>query len=243
MMIAFFIFIDFFVLGTIQPLNAFFRPHPSEDKNNPNPNRKMWEFCHKGIGYFAVLGGMVNCIIAGFVLESNYVGTVWVEIVYIFCAISFLGLALYAAAKSSVKSSHHGGDGNDGNSMANSVAGNVPPPPPKSFNGIQMSNMPKYNASFGATPSDSSTSNNLPPGWVERISSGSGEIYYYHAESGESSWELPTGSTAPTNVAVAMTTESTEGLPDGWSTNISSSGEKYYVKPNGDTTWELPEGI
>ena len=48
------------VLGTLQPLNAFFRPHPSEETGWTK--RKLWEYVHKGSGYTAVVFGMFNVI-------------------------------------------------------------------------------------------------------------------------------------------------------------------------------------
>lgn len=49
------------VLGLLQPLNAFFRPHPpSTDQNGesvaaPTTARIMWEYFHKGSGWLAVV--------------------------------------------------------------------------------------------------------------------------------------------------------------------------------------------
>ncbi len=31
----------------------------------------------------------------------------------------------------------------------------------------------------------------LPQGWIEKVSSTHGKIYYYNTETGESSWEIP----------------------------------------------------
>jgi hypothetical protein len=44
-----------------------------------------------------------------------------------------------------------------------------------------------------ATPTVDSTKDTLLPfGWAEYIDDDTGATYYYHAESGESSWDLPT---------------------------------------------------
>ena len=56
------------VLGTLQPLNAFFRPHPSEETGWTK--RKIWEYVHKGSGYTAVVFGMFN-VIAGALLTHD----------------------------------------------------------------------------------------------------------------------------------------------------------------------------
>ena len=42
------------ILGLLQPLNAFFRPHnqPGEEKSK---HRQYWEYVHKGSGYFAIV--------------------------------------------------------------------------------------------------------------------------------------------------------------------------------------------
>jgi hypothetical protein len=52
------------IVGTLQPLNAFFRPHPTDPEGNKTANRKKWEMLHKGCGYFAVMGGPINCVLA-----------------------------------------------------------------------------------------------------------------------------------------------------------------------------------
>mmetsp|Transcript_18149 Transcript_18149/g.48822 ORF Transcript_18149/g.48822 Transcript_18149/m.48822 type:complete len:357 (+) Transcript_18149:109-1179(+) len=46
------------IIGTLQPLNAVFRPHadPTEIKS---PARRYWEYLHKGLGYIAVLLGVM----------------------------------------------------------------------------------------------------------------------------------------------------------------------------------------
>lgn len=49
-------------LGLLQPLNAFFRPHPSkpEDSAGMKTKRRGWEILHKGSGYLAVLLGLIT---------------------------------------------------------------------------------------------------------------------------------------------------------------------------------------
>eukprot|EP00944_MAST-04C_sp_MAST-4C-sp1_P006372 g6372.t1 len=62
-----------FVIGTLQPLNAYFRPH-LPDKNaldeTKSSKRSLWEFMHKGLGYVAVAGGIIN-VILGILLVSQ----------------------------------------------------------------------------------------------------------------------------------------------------------------------------
>ena len=41
------------VLGLLQPLNAYFRPHKQKD-HPVSVNRQRWEWLHKGSGYFAL---------------------------------------------------------------------------------------------------------------------------------------------------------------------------------------------
>jgi len=58
------------IIGTLQPLNAQFRHlpfigHPQADGTR-TPARKAWEFLHKGMGYMAVMLGVVNVILGLF---------------------------------------------------------------------------------------------------------------------------------------------------------------------------------
>ena len=55
------------VLGIMQPINAFFRPHVAKD--HPKTfNRLCWEYLHKGSGYTAICTGMITvslgCLLA-----------------------------------------------------------------------------------------------------------------------------------------------------------------------------------
>ena len=59
------------ILGTLQPLNAFFRPHnppAGEEKSN---KRKYWEYLHKGSGWTAVVLGAINVIIGALLTKLN----------------------------------------------------------------------------------------------------------------------------------------------------------------------------
>jgi hypothetical protein len=66
------------VVGTLQPLNAYCRPHaaaaPNETKSGA---RQCWEFMHKGFGYVAIFGGIFN-VVLGILLvkQDGYVSTV-----------------------------------------------------------------------------------------------------------------------------------------------------------------------
>ena len=190
------------LIGTLQPLNAFLRPHktPGEPISN---NRKCWECSHKGFGYLAVLGGMANCVLAGFVLQEKHTGSEWIDIVFIFCAISFLFIAIYAAAKSSANLQNNQHRPQQSHARDTSVL----KPPPKHQMGIQM---PQYESNLGTEPNNTTTTtttttttNGLPKGWSHKTSS-NGEPYYYHSETGESSWTLPTEPQQNTPPAVCV---------------------------------------
>jgi len=49
------------ILTTQQPLNAFFRPHPSPGQAK-STGRWIFEIVHKGAGYIAVVLGVFNCV-------------------------------------------------------------------------------------------------------------------------------------------------------------------------------------
>jgi hypothetical protein len=58
------------IIGILQPLNAFIRPHATPDRHDSSGRfvgagektmgRAMWEFVHKGLGRFAVVVGPLN---------------------------------------------------------------------------------------------------------------------------------------------------------------------------------------
>jgi cytochrome b561 len=50
------------LLGVQQPFLACFRPHPPEAGVAKTTTRFAWEVCHKGLGYLAVLLGMLNVL-------------------------------------------------------------------------------------------------------------------------------------------------------------------------------------
>ena len=69
-----------------------------------------------------------------------------------------------------------------------------------------------------------SSSTSLPEGWAELLDPDSGETYFYHASSGEVTWERP------------------GTLPAGWSTVVDpdSGATYYYQEHSGETSWEMP---
>jgi hypothetical protein len=58
------------ILGTLQPLNAYFRPHTPKLGETKSKNRQLWEYLHKGSGWIAVVVGMIN-VIFGALLTSK----------------------------------------------------------------------------------------------------------------------------------------------------------------------------
>ena len=60
------------ILGTLNPVVAMLRPHPTNDDGEKTTNRKIWEIIHKYlIGWNAVIFGLVNCIVATLMLHST----------------------------------------------------------------------------------------------------------------------------------------------------------------------------
>ena len=51
------------ILGTLQPLNAYFRPHAAEEGKAKSSKRQYWEWLHKGSGYIACILGVLNVLI------------------------------------------------------------------------------------------------------------------------------------------------------------------------------------
>merc|ERR1719468_799613 len=64
------------IIGSLQPLNAQLRHmkgvgHPKPDGSRTDL-RKKWEFLHKGCGYVAVAGGIINVVLG--VIHADNVG-------------------------------------------------------------------------------------------------------------------------------------------------------------------------
>ena len=60
------------ILGTLQPLNALFRPHNPVAGEEKSKARVMWEYLHKGSGWIAVIFGMLNVFLGA--LLTNVLG-------------------------------------------------------------------------------------------------------------------------------------------------------------------------
>ena len=56
------------VIGLLQPLNAFVRPHPPEAGESRSAKRLVWEIVHKCSGYIAVVLAAVTILMGTFVI-------------------------------------------------------------------------------------------------------------------------------------------------------------------------------
>ena len=189
---------------------------------------------------------------------------------YATCLVFFLIVIVYSAVKNSALDSVPPPPrrGRSGIIDVDGKMDSVPPPPQRGRNGIVEVNGSVSSSSATSPASSPATggSNELPEGWIQKSSS-NGDTYYYNTASGESSWVVPGGeeggssssSRSSENVAVAieMTGENLhidafkkksfrkKGtlMPEGWTKGTSSTGDKYYVKPDGESTqWEKPPG-
>ena len=92
------------ILGTLQPLNAFFRPHPKNDAGEKTQGRKVWEAIHKNSGWLAGVAGFSNCWLAVAMLFAEDKYQVWLAIVSV-CIIGIVTImALFAATPAGSKS-------------------------------------------------------------------------------------------------------------------------------------------
>lgn len=94
------------ILGTLQPLNAFFRPHPNDDNGNKTKKRQQWEYLHKGAGYFAVIGGPINCALGVLMVSTLNYKSIFVSVTAAMIGITgvpFVGYILYKEVTKSSK--------------------------------------------------------------------------------------------------------------------------------------------
>lgn len=59
------------ILGILQPINAFVRPHNPEEGQSKSQLRRAWEILHKTSGYVAVLLAAFTIILGTFLLPST----------------------------------------------------------------------------------------------------------------------------------------------------------------------------
>jgi len=59
------------VMGLLQPLNAFFRPHNPEDGENKSSTRLIWEIYHRGAGWATVLLAAGTVFLGTTILPKN----------------------------------------------------------------------------------------------------------------------------------------------------------------------------
>ena len=77
------------IVGTLQPLNAMMRPHPTDEKTGrKSACRAGWELWHKGIGWSAVLGGLLNVVLGAVLLNSFGYSSAFVVFVVVLLAVA-----------------------------------------------------------------------------------------------------------------------------------------------------------
>ena len=89
----------------------------------------------------------------------------------------------------------------------------------------------------------------LPTGW-ESLVDDYGEVYYFHEESGETSWDLPLSAPVVMPAAASVLSSPAPALiraiappasAEEWEVFLDDSGEKYYVNNvTGETSWDPP---
>jgi hypothetical protein len=83
------------ILGLLQPLNAFFRPHKEKD-DSVSAKRRCWEILHKGSGYLAVFAGLVTVGLGTVLAKEVDIPTFqYVYIVFLILLAAFLAVAWY----------------------------------------------------------------------------------------------------------------------------------------------------
>jgi len=76
-------------------------------------------------------------------------------------------------------------------------------------------------SSVAAAPTEPAASSRLPAGWSEQVDPTSGDKYYWHETTGETSWDPP--------------------LPPSWQEQKTETGDVYYWNSEtNETTWDRP---
>jgi hypothetical protein len=89
--------------------------------------------------------------------------------------------------------------------------------------------------------------------WTQHLDKQSGDVYFFNAKTGMVTWDDPTSTLVSPrsksanreqNIEPAQKNRRGTIMPPGWTSAVSSStGKKYYVKPDGGgTQWEKPPG-
>jgi len=94
-------FIGLFVVivGTFQPVNALLRPHKPEEGQVKTQKRAAWELMHKGLGWLAVVLGMLNLLLGVMLLVAKSYDSIAVgvaSLLAIVCVAVPLGATLFS---------------------------------------------------------------------------------------------------------------------------------------------------
>merc|ERR1711920_902420 len=92
------------IVGTLQPVNALLRPHKPEEGQVKTQKRAAWERLHKGLGWLAVVLGMLNLLLGVMLLVAKSYDSVAVgvaSLLAIVCIAVPLGAALFSCVSRS----------------------------------------------------------------------------------------------------------------------------------------------
>merc|ERR1712003_518272 len=87
------------IVGTFQPVNALLRPHKPEEGLVKTRKRAAWELTHKGLGWLAVVLGMLNLVLGVMLLVAKSYDSIAVgvaSLLAIACLAVPLGAALFS---------------------------------------------------------------------------------------------------------------------------------------------------
>lgn len=98
-------------------------------------------------------------------------------------------------------------------------------------------------SSFVTVQQHERTKTQLPENWA-KDKDVDGNKYYYHKNSGETSWVAPNGSKqVPDNSGSGSSNAHNRNktvMPTGWSADYDANSDKFYIDPNGNMQWEKP---
>jgi hypothetical protein len=208
------------ILGTLQPLNAFLRPHNPPKGEPKSKARVCWEYLHKGSGYLATTGGMINCLLGGITAAAyNYEPAFYLS-VEVVIGLSMAVVVFYTLYKK----------------ITGSGAGAQKNPSPAVADSPDVMINPARASVLSQSMEMAPTNRNRPAEVVAEEEPATG------TSQGKTSLSLNLKAAPPKRKSRAVPRGTL--IPDNWKRHVDAAGtgRSYYEKPDGSVQWEKPPG-